>query len=218
MRKPADGDAIRAVLARLSRSPIDVRDLPDDCREGFIAAGAMGLLQARPLAVEMARRIVARQAGRTYDPDAPDKDDGKAWLLGELWRTKGGKVHMTGAGAEWLARETHATGGTLAEGTPAAEAECEGAEPSDGPAIPPRFQKAWQQYQQARKLLGGDPTDRECYEALEKAHEHEGTGDELPRFATWSKYVRDYRRLTHQQRNRPRAGRTSRNVVSRDAL
>ncbi len=79
--------------------------------------------------------------------------------------------------------------------------------------IPPRANKAADQYKQAIRALGTEEsTDREAYEHLEaawnlaKARVQEDPVDKLPNFATWQRNLREYRRLTGTQKHRPRAG------------
>ena len=81
--------------------------------------------------------------------------------------------------------------------------------------LPPlRIRKAWQQSRNAVEALGeSKPTDREAYDLLEKRAGHSGEGGELPSFAAWSRYLRDYRRLTNQQKNKPRRGRKGGSMV-----
>jgi len=52
-----------------------------------------------------------------------------------------------------------------------------------------------------------DPADREAYGQLAAAMESSGEKMDLPRFDTWQRNLREYRRLTGQQKNKPRAGR-----------
>ena len=75
-------------------------------------------------------------------------------------------------------------------------------------SIPDRARKAGEQYRQAAEALGeSDPTDREAYDQLTAAMELSGEEVDLPRFDTWQRNLREYRRLTGQQKKEPRAGR-----------
>lgn len=75
-------------------------------------------------------------------------------------------------------------------------------------AIPPRAQKAGEQYRQAVEALGvANPRDRDAYEKLEAAMKMSEEKADLPNFDTWTRNLRTYRQLTNQQKNHPRAGR-----------
>lgn len=85
----------------------------------------------------------------------------------------------------------------------------ERARESDG-AIPNRARKVGEQYRQAVEVLRPDnpnPTDREVHDAIAKALKQSGEAHELPEFATWQRYLRDWRKATGQQKKKPRAGR-----------
>lgn len=85
--------------------------------------------------------------------------------------------------------------------------------------IPNRIRKAAEQYRQAAEAMDEPkPTDKDAYEKLSKAHQREGAADELPDFATWSRYLRDYRRRTDGQKNKPRRGRSGRSIQHRSQL
>jgi len=76
------------------------------------------------------------------------------------------------------------------------------------PLIRKRALKAGEQYRQAAEALGvSDPADREAYDQLATAMASSGEKMDLPRFDTWQRNLREYRRLTGQQKNKPRAGR-----------
>ncbi|MEK6676510.1 MAG: hypothetical protein AABZ47_12770 [Planctomycetota bacterium] len=67
------------------------------------------------------------------------------------------------------------------------------------PTIPPRALKAGEQYKQAIEALGVTAaTDRELYGQLAKAHKT--AGESFPTFPTWQRNLREYRRLTNQQK------------------
>ena len=51
------------------------------------------------------------------------------------------------------------------------------------------------------------PTDMQAYEKLAAAMELSGEKADLPKFDTWQRNLREYRRLTCQQKNTPRGGR-----------
>ncbi|MFH1110130.1 MAG: hypothetical protein V1790_13180 [Planctomycetota bacterium] len=75
-------------------------------------------------------------------------------------------------------------------------------------SIPNRAQKAGEQYRQAADALGvPDPPDQQVFDQLTTAMEISGEKADLPTFATWQRNLREYRRLTGQQKNKPRAGR-----------
>ena len=68
--------------------------------------------------------------------------------------------------------------------------------------------KAGEQYRQAAEALDTtNPTDREVFDQLTSAMRVSGEEVDLPNFATWQRNLREYRRLTGQQKNKPRAGR-----------
>ncbi len=74
-------------------------------------------------------------------------------------------------------------------------------------SIPDRARRAWEQYRQAVETLGGEPSDRQVYDQLAAAFQSSGESAELPAFDTWQRNLREYRRLTAQQKNKPRAAR-----------
>lgn len=75
-------------------------------------------------------------------------------------------------------------------------------------SMPDRARKAGEQYRQAAEALGvSDPTDRQVYDQLAAAMETSGEKEDLASFETWQRNLREYRRLTGQQKNTPRAGR-----------
>ncbi len=91
----------------------------------------------------------------------------------------------------------------------------------DGDSIPIRIKQVGLQYQDAFADLknGGtpEPTDRECYDRAKQRANEEGDTN-FRDFDTWARYVRDYRKETGTQKNKPRKGRTGRNVVSLEQL
>lgn len=75
-------------------------------------------------------------------------------------------------------------------------------------SMPYRTRKAGEQYRQAAEALGvSDPTDLQVYDQLAAAMETSGEKEGLASFETWQRNLREYRRLTGQQKNKPRAGR-----------
>lgn len=87
--------------------------------------------------------------------------------------------------------------------------------------IPDYARKAGEQYKQAAKALGQSaPLDREAYDRIATAMEQSGEKVELQSFDTWQRSLREYRRLTGQQKNTPRAGRgqNSRSLVPADRI
>jgi hypothetical protein len=84
--------------------------------------------------------------------------------------------------------------------------------------LPPSREKAFRQYLQAvsnnpTQLNGA--TDREVYDWLEVHSE----GERLPRFDTWSRYLREARDHYSAQKNTARTGRvTGKSVVSEDEI
>jgi hypothetical protein len=88
-------------------------------------------------------------------------------------------------------------------------------------SIPNRARKAGEQYRQAAEALGvSDPTDRQAYDQMATAMETSGEREDLASFDTWQRNLREYRRLTGQQKNRPRAGRegSARSLVRADQI
>lgn len=95
--------------------------------------------------------------------------------------------------------------------------------PSDRSAsssrIPPRAQKAADQYLKATEALGIDrPRDREAWELLKTTHDQ--LGESFPCFVTWTRNLRIWRRANGQQKSTRRAGRAdgARSVVKRTDL
>jgi hypothetical protein len=87
-------------------------------------------------------------------------------------------------------------------------------------SLPDRVKAARDQYLEAHAALDDDdPTDREAYELLERMFKDAGGLSPLPRFDTWTSYLRQWRRATDGQKKRPRAGRaTGASVVRRDQV
>jgi|GEM_PF-6889293 len=84
-----------------------------------------------------------------------------------------------------------------------------GSDPSDA-KIPPRAVKAGQQYKQAVDVHDGAKLeDREAYEAITRAYRQANEENELPKFDTWQRNLREWRRLTGTQKKSRRAGRAA---------
>jgi len=84
---------------------------------------------------------------------------------------------------------------------------------------PPRLVRAWNLYQEAmtEKPELAAKTDRDVYEWIaENLIENGDPG--LPEFATFSRYIREGRLRTGQQKHQPRGGRTGRSVVHRNSV
>ena len=76
------------------------------------------------------------------------------------------------------------------------------------PKIPPRAQEAWNGYQFVIDSLECEKTtDANAYAMLYQAYTAEGRQRELPSEENWTRYLRDYRKRTGQQKNGPRGGR-----------
>ena len=89
------------------------------------------------------------------------------------------------------------------------------------PEIPTRAHKAASQYSLGLAATNeSNPTDRQVYDALASKLSVSGEHRELPTFATWQRNLREHRRLTNQQKNKPRAGRSraSGSIVSADQI
>lgn len=103
------------------------------------------------------------------------------------------------------------TADELRETNPPSESSpSQGAHPKQSTAIkiPSRAQKAWEQYRQAAEAFGGgEPTDRQVHDQLTAALKSSGESADVPAFETWQRNLREYRRLTDQQKNKSRAGR-----------
>lgn len=73
-----------------------------------------------------------------------------------------------------------------------------------------RARTVGEQYTRTRDVLKPDnpnPDDSEVYDALAKACAQSDEANELPEFATWQRYLREWRKATGQQKNTRRAGR-----------
>jgi len=74
--------------------------------------------------------------------------------------------------------------------------------------LPARARKAGEQYAQVLEALNvSNVTDRDAYDQLAVAMTQSDERPELPQFDTWQRNLREYRRLTGTQKNKPRAGR-----------
>jgi hypothetical protein len=95
------------------------------------------------------------------------------------------------------------------KGQPATDAKPPTGQPSEeGANIPKRVQTAYKQYSQAVEASNlTDPTDRKVYDLVASSHESSGELEEVPTFDTWSRNLREYRKLTNTQKHQPRAGR-----------
>lgn len=90
------------------------------------------------------------------------------------------------------------------------------ASPLQGP-VPKRAHTAGEQYRWTVEAMGGGQfTDREVYDQLEKVLTNAGEQAALPTFETWQRNLREYRKHTGTQKNQPRGGRAAaaRSVVS----
>ena len=75
-------------------------------------------------------------------------------------------------------------------------------------SMPRRARKAGSEYRQAAEVLRlADPTDREVYDYLAAAMTHSGEEPDLPKFDTWQRNLREYRRRSGQQKHHPRGQR-----------
>jgi hypothetical protein len=91
-------------------------------------------------------------------------------------------------------------------------------EPAVRGQLPPAREKAYRQYLDAvekNPTLLSEATDREVYDWLQEHAE----GEQLPTYATWSKYVREGRNHYGTSKHTPRTGRpTGKSVVRRDDI
>ena len=95
-------------------------------------------------------------------------------------------------------------------------------------ALPPRAQRAWNQYQAGLKALDNpDATDNEVYDALWKTFEKEARLSQkseptlgLPERPTWGRNLRIARQLLGKQKHHSRSGRaeTARSIVKKSDL
>ena len=92
-------------------------------------------------------------------------------------------------------------------------------------AMQPPARKAYLAYQIAELKAGSRLEDRKAYDLLKEEGLGDNAGDlgelndyPLPAFESWSRKLRDARRLLGEQKHSPRAGRASGSVVSRDQI
>jgi hypothetical protein len=81
---------------------------------------------------------------------------------------------------------------------------------TDEPAAPRRVEAAFNSFLVAQEACGPKVTDAEAYRWCQ---EHMPEGGRLPSLETWSRYVRDGRRLHGQKKHHSRLGRTGRSLV-----
>jgi hypothetical protein len=90
---------------------------------------------------------------------------------------------------------------------------------SEGPTpeaqLAPCHDRALAGYQFAAERLGGEPTDLQAYKWLK---EHRDGDEILPRFETWTRYLREARSRRGRLKNSPRHGRAGRSVVRWDQV
>ena len=73
--------------------------------------------------------------------------------------------------------------------------------------LPPRAVTARDQYLAACEALNSDsPTDRDAYDLLGRVYGQKGEVNPLPTYATWARYLGEWRTATGQQKRKPRAG------------
>jgi hypothetical protein len=94
---------------------------------------------------------------------------------------------------------------------------------SDLPSIPDHVRTIGEQYTRTCDVLNPtnpNPTDREVYDALKRAHAQSGEDAGLLDFHTWQRYLRKWRKATGQQKNTRRAGRgcASGSLVPRESI
>jgi len=85
--------------------------------------------------------------------------------------------------------------------------QAERQETSETKGLSRRAEIAWKDYQDAigkGKFSNSPPTDREVWEWLLI---HRRKGENMPRFETWQRYIREARNFHGCQKNTPRAGR-----------
>ena len=77
--------------------------------------------------------------------------------------------------------------------------------PGDVDSISSSVLTARDQYLDACEALNNDsPTDREAYDLLAKTYTTNGEVSPLPKFETWSRYLRKWRGFAGEQKNNPR--------------
>ncbi|KKM79527.1 hypothetical protein LCGC14_1349010 [marine sediment metagenome] len=83
------------------------------------------------------------------------------------------------------------------------------AEPAENRQLPRRVAKVWDDFQDAivkGKFSDSPPKDREVYGWLLI---HRRRGEDLPKFTTWQRYLREARKSHGYQKNTPRGGRAT---------
>jgi hypothetical protein len=119
-----------------------------------------------------------------------------------------GRYDIEGTWTLAPAKTDTAEAGTL----PTRDADCASSERApkphtDQPEIPQRAIKAWDGYTKACEALkdtNSHPTDRAAYDLLVKVLARDDEGEELPRFDSWQRNLREYRQKTGQQKRKPR--------------
>jgi len=210
-------DQIRAVLMLGAMGDRPLGDVPDELREAFIVAFNIGLVDAYTLIVRLAEeraRKAGQDPGARFEPAYLWRHRVAPTALSELEATMDAIVRprfcLTEAGkakiGEWLpAPAASHVEGAIPENT--GEGERATKTPTEV-IIPNRARKAGEQYLQTVEALGlSNPTDRQAYDQFAAAMEQSGESADLPRFGSWQRNLRTYRRLTGQQKNQPRAGR-----------
>jgi hypothetical protein len=88
------------------------------------------------------------------------------------------------------------------------------------PAIPPRAAKAWGQYRRALEQEGKPLTDPVAYGVVKKDLLDDDERKDFPEFDAWVRALREWRKATGQQKNKPRAGRAgaARSIVKASEL
>ncbi len=151
-------------------------------------------------------RFEENETGRFYVWESPSSTSVLHEQNGSLvTRTPYPVFKLSEPAHELLDAEKAAEPAKSAVGTRVGEPETETPTEVD---VPNRARKAGEQYRQAAEALGvSDPTDWEAYNQLGAAMGLSGEEADLPRLDTWQRNLREYRRLTGQQKNKPRAGR-----------
>jgi len=75
------------------------------------------------------------------------------------------------------------------------------------PGFPERVRNAVEQYEAACEAMAKtnpEPTNRQVYDLLENIYAKDGKSWQLPAFATWTRYLRQWRLAASQQKNEPR--------------
>ena len=81
--------------------------------------------------------------------------------------------------------------------------------------LPPSRMKAYRQYTWAQQQEATLKTDREVYDWLQ---DHVEQDENLPKFSTWSKYLRDARNACETNKHKSRKGRIGRSIVKSDQI